>query len=166
MDLFSTISLSEALDAMTSLSRRTNEVSKQSGKKKNLKATRPDTWQLVKTARDARRESLVELPDRLPADSVETARRHLTVPRLALFHSSPEVVRSFCSLRAMGAGGLAAFELAEFAGAGGGGAGKQGRRGWKKGKRFPVVVGEQVSEAGQIPDLLGWPRGGVPDTPI
>ena len=109
---------------------------------------------------------MVELPDRLPADSVETARRHLTVPRLALFHSSPELVRSFDSLRAMGAVELTAFELAEFAGAGGGGTGKRARRGWKKGKRFQVVVVEQVSEAGQFQDLIGWLRRVIPDTPI
>jgi diguanylate cyclase (GGDEF)-like protein len=129
-----------------------------------LKATRPDSWRLVKTDRGA---STADLRKASSVESRPPGSYRQAAPRLALFYSSPEVLESFSSLSAAGAIDLAPFRLAEFAGVGGGGrARNQARRGWKKGRRFEALVVELAEESGLHQSLIGWLRRTTPETPI
>ena len=118
-----------------------------------MTAPRPDSWRLVKSERGSLRESVVDFRDGWDGGSEHTERR--TVPRIALFYSNPEVLRSFDSLVAMGALELTTFSLDSFAGSGD--SGNKARRGWKKDKRFEAVVIEATAKAGDK-KLMAWLR--------
>lgn len=126
-----------------------------------MTAPRPDSWRLVKSERGSLRESVVDFRDGWDGGSEHTERR--TVPRIALFYSNPEVLRSFDSLVAMGALELTTFSLDSFAGSGD--SGNKARRGWKKDKRFEAVVIEATAKAGDK-KLMAWLRRMIQETPI
>ncbi len=112
-----------------------------------MTAPRPDSWRLVKSERGSLREPVVDFRDGSDGGSEHTERR--TVPRIALFYSNPEVLRSFDSLGAMGALELTAFELAGFSNPG-----DRAPRSWKKDQRFEAVVVEATADAGRYKKLV------------
>jgi diguanylate cyclase (GGDEF)-like protein len=108
---------------------------------------------------------MVPLPERPAADPIAASAQQEAEGRLALFYSTPEVLRSFQSLSGSGGLELTAFEIAGFVG----GSRKEGdkrRRRWKKGKQFEAVIVEQSGDVGHYERLVRWLRRTVPDAPI
>ncbi|MGH9461155.1 MAG: sensor domain-containing diguanylate cyclase [Vicinamibacteria bacterium] len=124
-----------------------------------MTASRPDSWRLVKSERGSLPDSVVDFRDGSDELTGERA-----VPRLALFHQNPEVIRSFDSLAASGALEFAAFSFDAFAGVGD--VGKKVRHSWKKGKGFDAVVVEASADPECYKRLMAWLRRTIPDTPI
>jgi diguanylate cyclase (GGDEF)-like protein len=133
-----------------------------------LKATRPDSWRLVKSERLAPRGSVV--PIRKHADTEDRSAHapdRTSERRLALLYSNPEVRDSFQSLSSEGIE-IDTFEISRFVL----GTGKDRRRvdkphkSWKKGQRFEAIIVEQSSPSRSYDKLVRWLRKAVPETPI
>ncbi|MEE9263019.1 MAG: sensor domain-containing diguanylate cyclase [Vicinamibacteria bacterium] len=136
-----------------------------------MKATRPDSWRLVKSERLARRGSVVPIRKQADTPDIDDGRAQTagrtSERRLALFYSNPEVRDSFQSLSSEGIE-IDTFEIARFAL----GTGKDRRRvdkphgSWKKGQRFEAIIVEQSSPSRSYDKLVRWLRKAVPETPI
>ena len=136
-----------------------------------LKATRPDSWRLVKSEPRARQGFVVPLQKPSDIAATEDGRAHTdkrtSARRLALFYSNPEVRDSFQSLSGKGVE-VEAFEISRFAL----GTGKDRRRvdsphkSWKKGERFEAIVVEQSDQSRSYEKLVRWLGKAVPETPI
>lgn len=125
-----------------------------------MTASRPDSWRLVKPERGGIRDRVVEFGD---GSDEQTALQ--TVPGIALFYSSPEVLRLFDSLAAAGALELSSFGLDAFTGSGE--RAKKARRVWKRERRFEVIIVEEVvANAEGHKRLIAWLRRTIPEIPI
>ncbi len=136
-----------------------------------MKATRPDSWRLVKSERLTRRGSVVPIRKQADTPDIDDGRARTagrtSERRLALFYSNPEVRDSFQSLSSEGIE-IDTFEIARFAL----GTGKDRRgvdkphKSWKKGQRFEAIIVEQSSPSRSYDKLVRWLRKAVPETPV
>ena len=136
-----------------------------------MKATRPNSWRLVKSEPRARQGTVVPLQKHTDdADSGDRRAHNVKRPsarRLALFYSNPEVRDSFQTL-SVGGVEVETFEISRFAL----GTGKDRRRvdtphkSWKKGQRFEAIIVEQSGHARSYEKLIRWLAKAVPETPI
>ena len=132
-----------------------------------MKATRPDSWRLVKSERRPRQSSVVPIPEPTAPEAFAHTAGPAIERRLALFYSTPEVRDAFQSLSSEGIE-IDTFEIARFAR----GTGKDRRRidtpekSWKKGQRFEAIFVEQSGPARSFRELMRWLRKTVPEIPI